>query len=34
VVAEMSAVTGDTSDPNASEVLFKDHGLQDAAPTF
>jgi hypothetical protein len=34
VVAAMSAVTGDTSVPNASEVLFKDDGLQEAAPTF
>jgi hypothetical protein len=34
VVAAMSAVTGDTSVPNASEVSFKDDGLQEAAPTF
>jgi hypothetical protein len=34
VVAAGPAATGDTSVPNASQVSFKDDGLEEPAPTF
>lgn len=34
VVAAVPEATGDTSVPNASQVSFKDDGLEEPAPTF